>query len=115
MTKQELRSLIETLFNSDTTYLIPPGVDSTTWYVDSIMGLVTTYCTRQEAVERYLVATSMLLYVGPLVAQASQSKENFPPQTHECIQAAYEELISVLAENRWAMGNPEKEASSDLL
>lgn len=40
MNDDELRSNIETLLTSDTTYLIPPGVDETQWYLDHIMGLV---------------------------------------------------------------------------
>lgn len=48
--REELRSNILVLLNSDTTYLIPEGIDTSEWYADTIMGQVDAYL--QGEVER---------------------------------------------------------------
>lgn len=74
----DLRSNIETLFTSDTTYLIPPGVDETQWYLDTIMGLVDTQfsgVTRLELVDntkcKYCAGTGRIM--TPQDSAAGQS------------------------------------------
>lgn len=58
---------------------------------------------KKVAIARYMTASSLLLYIGPLYAQSIGAGDSWPPQTHEAIRGAYNQIKKTLEDNSWAM------------